>query len=187
MNILINQTPFPGCFEIILPFHTDERGDFVKIFHEDAFRQRGLETHFPEEYYSLTRQGVLRGMHFQLPPHDHIKLVCCPYGEIFDAVVDLRVGSPTYGQYATFDINPKIAKLLYIPSGLAHGFYVLSESAFVLYKVSTVYSPDHDTGILWNSANIPWPDTNPIISARDKAFPPLSNFKSLFVFQKEKL
>ncbi len=179
----IIKTIIPGCFEIVPNIFKDERGLFVKTFHQDIFEENRLNIQWAEEYYSISRQGVLRGLHFQLPPHDHVKLVYCLYGEVFDAVVDLRKGSPTFGKYAIFRLNADQANMLYIPSGLAHGFYTLTETATMMYKVSTVYAPEHDTGILWNSANIPWPDTNPIISARDRGFIPLKSFQSPFVFE----
>jgi len=121
-------------------------------------------------------------MHFQVPPQEHVKLVYCIEGVIFDAVVDLRRNSPTCGKFNTFTLKGDDAKLLYIPPGIAHGFLVQSESAIVLYKVSSVYSPVHDIGIHWNSAGISWPTPNPIVSARDEAFPALSCFESPFVY-----
>ncbi|MFE4105276.1 dTDP-4-dehydrorhamnose 3,5-epimerase [Almyronema epifaneia] len=178
----IKPTPIPGCYEIHPRIFTDQRGSFVKTFHQDIFRQHGLETHFAEEYYSHSRQNVLRGLHFQLPPQDHVKLVYCTAGEVLDAVVDLRLGSPTYGQFATFSLSAENAIALYMPKGLAHGFYAVSEQATMLYRVSTVYSPEHDAGIRWDSAGIPWPSAVPILSSRDQTFPTLADFASPFVF-----
>jgi len=180
------ESAIPGCFEIVPRVLEDKRGLFVKTFHRSVFEDKGLDTAWVEEYYSLSKRGVLRGLHFQLPPYDHAKLVYCVAGEVLDAVVDLRVGSPTYGQYALFDVNAEKADMIYIPCGLAHGFYTRSETAIMIYKVTTVYSPDHDTGILWNSAGIPWPDRTPIISDRDTEFLRLSDFQSPFVWQEVK-
>ncbi len=177
------ETSIPGCYEIILNKMEDERGFFVKTVHQDIFEQNGLNIYFAEEYYSYSYQGVLRGLHFQTPPADHTKLVYCVQGEIFDAVVDLRVGSPTFGKYATFELSAERANMLYIPSGLAHGFYVLSKTAILVYNVSTVYSPEHDTGILWNSAGIPWPGERPVISKRDSGFLEMEHFDSPFSYQ----
>jgi dTDP-4-dehydrorhamnose 3,5-epimerase len=182
MNICITQTPLPGCFLIGLPEQKDIRGRFVKLFHEDTFRENGLETTFPEIYFSVSRQGVLRGLHFQTPPRDHVKLVCCLDGHILDAVVDLRRGSPMYGRCVTFELSAHEAAMLYIPSGMAHGYYVKSKTAMVLYQVSTAYAPDHDKGILWCSAGIPWPSAVPVLSARDESFPALDTFDSPFKF-----
>jgi dTDP-4-dehydrorhamnose 3,5-epimerase len=95
-------------------------------------------------------------------------------------VVDLRIQSPTYGKFEVFSLSAEKANMVYIPIGLAHGFEVLSETAIMMYKVSSVYSPEHDTGILWNSVNIPWQIRNPIISQRDQSFIEFPNFRSLF-------
>jgi dTDP-4-dehydrorhamnose 3,5-epimerase len=172
----IRETTIPGCFEITPNLFTDERGTFVKTFHHDTFLQHGLETEWREEYYSVSRKGVLRGMHFQIPPHDHAKLVYCTAGSVLDAVLDLRIGSPAYHRHELFDLNADTAHMLYLPKGVAHGFYTLSYSATMMYKVSTVYAPACDTGILWNSAGIPWPDSHPVVSQRDSALPALSDF-----------
>jgi dTDP-4-dehydrorhamnose 3,5-epimerase len=180
MRIL--DTSIPGCYELFPDVLQDERGFFVKTFHKDVFADHCLTTQFAEEYYTYSKQGVLRGLHFQVPPMHHVKLVYCVDGSVLDAVVDLRIGSPTFGKYATFELSRQKANIIYLPAGLAHGFYVLSSSAVLLYKVSTVYSPTHDSGILWNSAGIPWPNTNPIISKRDSGFMSLDKFKSPFDF-----
>ena len=176
------QTGIPGCHEMTSPKFTDNRGLFVKTFHEDDFREHSLTTRFAEEFYTVSRKGVLRGMHFQSPPHDLTKLVFCLSGSVLDAVIDLRIGSPTYGKHALFELSAEKANMIYIPSGLAHGFYSLSDEAVIMYKVTAIYSPSHDTGILWNSAGIPWPDRSPIISKRDNEFPSLTNFSSPFIF-----
>lgn len=180
MNIQIKKTSIPGCVLVTLPHHTDRRGDFVKIFHADIFRQNGLEAIFQETYYSRSKRHVLRGLHFQVPPYEHVKLVHCLDGVIFDAVVDLRHDSPSFLKVYTVTLSSHEATALYIPKGMAHGFMVKSDSALVLYEVSTVYSAAHDMGVLWNSAGIPWPYTNPIISERDNSFVTLSAFQSPF-------
>ena len=183
MQFNIKQTKISECVELWPKVIRDKRGLFVKTFHDDVFKKNGLETHFVEEYYSFSHKRVLRGLHFQLPPMDHVKLVYCVFGKVLDVVVDLRVGSPTYGDFETIELSAENANMVYIPKGLAHGFYVISESAIMMYKVTTVYSPEYDTGILWNSANIPWPDESPIISKRDSEFIAFKNFKSQFVYK----
>ncbi len=179
----IKKALIPGCYEIIPQVFEDARGTFVKTFHEKTFSEQGLETNFVEEYYSLSLSRVLRGLHFQLPPHDHVKMVYCVSGTVMDAIVDLRKGSPTYGQHAIFELSSEKANSLYLASGIAHGFYVVSDSAIVIYKVTTVYSPEYDTGIHWNSCGIPWPDENPLMSERDEAFLTFAEFKTPFVFE----
>lgn len=178
----LNDTKIPGCYEISPRVFQDERGSFVKTFHTDFFSKHGLETNFAEEYYSVSHQNVIRGLHFQLPPEDHAKLVYCVLGEVIDAVVDLRVGSPTHGQFETFELSAEKANIIYVPPGLAHGFCVTSETAIMMYKVSTVYSPECDAGILWSSVGIPWESENPIISKRDRDFVPFSDFESPFTY-----
>ena len=178
----IHPTEIPGCYEIQPRVVDDARGRFVKVFHRHAFAELGLEVDFAEEYYSVSRQRVIRGMHFQTPPIDHAKMVYCVHGEVFDAVIDLRLGSPTYQQTATFNLSAEQGNYIYIPKGLAHGFCVTSDSATLVYKVSTVYSPEHDAGILWSSVGITWPTENPVMSDRDREFISLSDFKSPFVY-----
>ena len=182
MRMILKPLEFPGCYELQPKILSDKRGCFVKIFHEDVFRDNGLSTNFKEEYYTFSKKKVLRGLHFQIPPHDHVKLVYVPSGSIMDAIVDLRVGSPTFGKYVILNIDAQKGNMLYLVEGIAHGFYVRSERAIVSYKVSTVYSSEHDTGILWNTAGIPWPDQDPLLSERDKTFPSLETFKKRFVF-----
>jgi dTDP-4-dehydrorhamnose 3,5-epimerase len=172
-----------GCIELQPKIFDDVRGRFVKVFHEQAFADQGLETNFAEEYYTVSHKYVIRGMHFQLPPMDHVKMVYCVEGEVIDAVVDLRVGSPTYGQYTLFELSAAKANSIYIPKGMAHGFCVLSEQAIMVYKTSTIYSQTHDAGILWNSVGIPWPSSKVIMSARDESFFPLDKFASPFGYE----
>lgn len=185
--MIVKETTIPGCFEIIPRLLRDERGLFVKTYHQELFQQYNLNTNWCEEYYSKSYRGVLRGMHFQLPPYDLVKLVYCTDGAVLDAVVDLRKGSPAYGQHILLELNAEIGNILYLPRGLSHGFYVQSDSATILYKVSSVYAPQHDTGILWNSAGIKWPTKDPIISERDSMFPTLANFSSPFYFDDKKV
>jgi dTDP-4-dehydrorhamnose 3,5-epimerase len=182
----IIKTKIPGCFEILPNILKDERGTFVKIFYQDIFDKHGLTTYFAEEYYSYSKKRVLRGFHFQLPPHDHIKIVYCISGTIVDVIIDLRVGSPTYRQHAVFEVSGEKANALYLEKGIAHAFYVMSDFAIVMYKVTTVYAPKHDAGILWNSVREPWPDDQPILSGRDKSLPPLDQFESPFIYTSRK-
>ncbi|MBB3117522.1 dTDP-4-dehydrorhamnose 3,5-epimerase [Pseudoduganella violacea] len=181
--MIILPTKLEGCFQIIPNILRDERGHFVKTFHEELFREHGLETVFREEYYSASQRGVLRGLHFQTPPQDHTKLVYCVQGAVLDAAVDLRVGSPTYGQHLTMELSGENGHMLYLAPGVAHGFYTLSAQALMMYKVSTVYAPAHDSGILWNSAGIAWPGDNPVLSQRDQGFAALADFASPFVYR----
>ena len=176
----LQKTGIPGCFEIACPLFEDERGSFVKTFHVDFFSELSLATHFAEEYYSKSRKDVLRGLHFQLPPMDHEKLVYCLSGSVLDAVLDIRVDSPTFGEHRLIELSADKGNMVYMPRGIAHGFLVTSDHAVMQYKVTSVYSSAHDSGILWDSAGIYWPASRPILSARDSSFPAFSDFISPF-------
>jgi dTDP-4-dehydrorhamnose 3,5-epimerase len=181
----ISELEFPGCYEIFPRKMEDKRGVFIKTYHEDTFVNHGLKKKdFVEEYYSKSYQNVLRGLHFQNPPQDHVKMVYCVSGKILDVIVDLRIGSPTYGEFRDFELSDVNAKILLLDKGIAHGFYTRSKEAIVMYKVSSMYSQNHDKGILWNSLNIPWPTKEPILSERDASFPSFQNFDSPFEYLK---
>lgn len=178
-------TVIPGCVELRPRILEDARGRFVKVFNSEAFADHGFETAFAEEYYSVSRRGVIRGLHFQLPPMEHVKLVYCVDGRVQDVVIDLRNGSPTQGKHIVVELSAQAGNMLYIPKGLAHGFCALSESATLVYKVTSGYSPAHDTGILWDSAGIRWAERDPILSVRDRSLPRLADFVSPFAFPVE--
>jgi dTDP-4-dehydrorhamnose 3,5-epimerase len=183
MIMQFREMSIPGCYEITPQVFKDHRGLFVKTFHTELFAARGLNTAYTEEFYSLSYQGVLRGLHFQLPPKDLIKLVYAASGAAFDVLVDLRVGSPAYGRHVVCELSAEKANMVYVPSGVAHGFYARSAQVLMMYKVSAVYSTEHDTGILWNSLDIPWPDQKPVISERDAVFARFENFVSPFRYE----
>ena len=176
----IEETPIGGCLKILPIVREDRRGVFVKTFHVDAFRELGLPTVFAEAYFSVSHRNVLRGLHFQIPPMDHEKIVYCAEGEVLDAVVDLRRASPTYGQHILISLRAAEGTMLYIPRGMAHGFCTRSEHAVMMYQVTSVYAPACDAGIRWDSAGISWDIENPVISERDMGFPALSDFVSPF-------
>lgn len=176
------ETEIPGCLRIVPPQSRDLRGRFVKILHEVEFQKRGLPTGFAEEFYTISRKSVLRGLHCQVPPHEHVKIVYCVAGSALDVVVDLRRGSPTYGRHLTFELSAENAEMIYIPPGLVHGFLVLSDQAIMVYKVGTVHSPESDRGIRWDSAGIAWPEGPKILSDRDLQLPPLRDFQSPFEY-----
>jgi dTDP-4-dehydrorhamnose 3,5-epimerase len=160
----------------------DSRGRFVKIMHAAFFAAHGLRTDFREQYYSVSTRGVIRGFHFQVPPMEHVKLVTCLSGRVMDVVVDLRRGSPQFGNHEIFDLSAASGTILYIPVGCAHGFLTQSESATLFYDVSSVYAPDCDRGIRWDSAGVAWPVADAIISPRDRDLPRLAEFDSPFAF-----
>jgi len=175
----VRATPLPGCHELTAVTREDARGIFVKTVHADFFRQHGLRGDFVEQYYSVSHRHVLRGLHFQLPPHEHAKLVYCTSGRVLDAVVDVRPGS-NYGRHVLVELSAEKANLVYIPAGCAHGFLTLSDSATMVYNVTSVYSPQQDRGIRWDSAGIDWPAGNPTVSERDAGLVALKDFVTPF-------
>jgi dTDP-4-dehydrorhamnose 3,5-epimerase len=178
MNLI--SEPLPGV-KVLEPFiHRDPRGDFVKSFHETQLSKHGICLDVKEEFFSTSAKGVLRGMHFQLPPHAHQKLIYCIAGSVLDVVLDLRVGSPTYGKSAGVEISAQNHHLIYIPRGFAHGFLSLEDQSCLVYKTDAVHAPSHDSGILWNSFGFDWPEKNPKLSLRDQSFSCLQDFVSPF-------
>lgn len=182
-SFTFHETCLAGCVEIISLNQQDERGRFIKLYHQTDYPQPFFPQPLAEEFYTVSRKRVLRGLHFQIPPMEVAKLVTCLEGTVMDVVVDLRVGSPTYGRHEINTLSSCNGKALFIPPGLAHGFYVNSEIAVLLYKVNKVYSPECDTGIQWASAGVQWPDVDPILSERDRNFAPLSEFSSPFRYE----
>ncbi len=180
MKIEKYNTEIPGCYILKLKTFGDDRGGLTKLFHDETFHSLELETNFKEEYFSTSKKGVLRGLHFQTPPHDHVKCITCLKGAIWDVVVDLRKDSPYYKKHLAFELSEDDPTLIYIPKGLAHGFYTLEDDTIFLNKTTTVYAADNDTGIRWDSCNIKWPDMNPILSEKDKSLITLQEFNSPF-------
>ncbi len=182
-KIQIIPTEIHGCYELRPTVINDRRGFFAKIFHRPLWEELGLCTDFDEEYVTRSLPGTLRGLHFQAPPMQHHKVVLCLRGSAWDVAVDLRRGSPTYGAHISVNLSCGLANALYLPAGLAHGFCVTGAEALLYYKLSSVYSPEHDTGIRWDSAGISWPIADPILSDRDAALPALEDFESPFSFE----
>jgi len=160
----------------------DERGFFLERYVKRVFLENGVKPDFVQDNHSRSTRGVLRGLHFQAPPHSQDKLVWVVSGEIFDVAVDLRVGSPTYGQHEAIVLSAENKKMIFVPAGFAHGLQVLSDTADVLYKINDYYFPELDGGILWSdpALNIKWPLPNPIVSEKDQKHPLLKNFNSPF-------
>jgi dTDP-4-dehydrorhamnose 3,5-epimerase len=174
------ETPLPGVRLIRPRLFTDARGLFVKTFHAGLFREAGLDFTPAEEFYSVSRAGVVRGMHFQVPPHDHAKLVYCSAGRVLDVVVDLRTSSPTFGRHFATELAAKTRAQLFIPSGFAHGFLALEDDSTMTYLTSTVHAAEADAGIRYDSFGFDWPVQAPVVSDRDLAFPAFADFNSPF-------
>ena len=177
MPFTFHPTEIPEVIRVETKSFPDQRGWFFEVYKSSEFRQQGIRETFVQDACSCSVRGVLRGLHFQKSPRSQGKLVFAIHGEIFDVVVDIRRGSPTYRQWVACVLSDQNREGLYIPAGFAHGFCVLSESATVLYKVTAEYSPAHDRGIIWNdpSIGIRWPITQPILSPKDQALPLLAN------------
>jgi dTDP-4-dehydrorhamnose 3,5-epimerase len=176
------ETEIPGCFEIAFRLLADNRGSFVKAFHRPLFEQMELNVQVAEEFFSTSVRNVFRGMHFQVPPTDVDKLVFCVKGTVTDYVVDLRVGSPSYGKHLAFKLDSRNPKAIFIPKGLAHGFYVTSDEAIMHYKSSGIYDPKTDSGISYKGLPFEKEIVDPIISERDKSFSSLNDFENPFKF-----
>jgi dTDP-4-dehydrorhamnose 3,5-epimerase len=174
------ETGFEGLYIVETINFTDNRGSFQKLFNSEWFIENDLSVDFKEFYYSVSHKDVIRGMHFQLPPHEHTKLVYVSKGSIVDVVVDLRTNSKTYGQYFSSRLNDTDARYLYIPSGFAHGFLSLEDNTIVNYAQTSGYNKEADCGITYNSFGFDWDVQFPIISERDLTFEKLENFKSVF-------
>lgn len=177
-----SETQLSQCFVLTPDVKKDNRGWFVKTYTTPDFSHNGLDLHWKESFYTVSKKNVLRGLHFQVPPSDHHKLVGCVKGEILDVVVDLRRNSPTFQKVFSKRLNESTAEQMIIPKGLAHGFLTLSDEAVVVYNTTHPYSPKDDKGILWNSIDMKWPVASPLVSERDAAFPPLHKFDSPFTF-----
>lgn len=173
-------TTIPDVFLIQPDVFSDERGSFFESYNRDKFAQAGITDTFIQDNVSTSKQGVLRGLHFQAAPYSQGKLVSVAVGEVFDVAVDIRMGSPTYGKWFGVKLSAENHTMLFVPAGLAHGFYVLSETAQFTYKISgNLYNKESSTGIIWNDPTIrvDWPllpGTTPILSAQDAALPPLN-------------
>lgn len=155
--------------------HADKRGFFMETYHQDRYRRASIPQAFIQDNLSFSVQGTLRGLHFQIK-RPQAKLVQVVSGEIFDVAVDIRKGSPTFGQWAGVNLSSETKRQLFVPEGFAHGFCVLSETALFLYKCSDLYVPADEGGILWSdpAIGIEWPVTDPIISDKDNRLPGLS-------------
>jgi dTDP-4-dehydrorhamnose 3,5-epimerase len=169
------ETELEGLVLVEPEVHGDERGFLVETFRAEAWRELGVEAEFVQDNQSRSGRGTLRGLHFQTSP-GQAKLVRCMRGRIFDAVVDLRRGSPTFGRWEGHELDDEAHRQLYIPVGFAHGFCVLSETADVAYRLSNYYDPATEAGIAWDDpeVGVEWPLEDPILSERDRSAPRLA-------------
>ncbi|MCU0356506.1 MAG: dTDP-4-dehydrorhamnose 3,5-epimerase [Cyclobacteriaceae bacterium] len=168
----IIETGFAGLVEIQPSVYRDSRGWFIEFYKDEVYQKHGITDVFYQENISFSKKGVIRGLHFQLPPFEQAKLVSVISGKVLDVVVDIRKNSPTFGQVYTCLLDGEKQNQLMVPGGFAHGFAAL-EDAYFLYKVSNRYSRESECGIRWDDPdlNIQWPVSEPIISDKDSKLP----------------
>ncbi len=175
MTVSFTKTSLPEVLIIEPQVFHDDRGFFLETFHHDKYAEVGIDRAFVQDNHSHSQRGPLRGLHYQLP-HTQGKLVYVVTGEIFDVVVDIRKGSPMFGQWVGVTLSAENKHQIYVPEGFAHGFCVLSETVDVMYKCTDIYSPRDEGGILWSDSEIgiDWPVNDPILSEKDSLYPTLS-------------
>jgi dTDP-4-dehydrorhamnose 3,5-epimerase len=174
ISILFTATSLKDALIIELEEHVDNRGFFARTFCEREFELHGLHSRFVQCNISFNRiKGTLRGMHFQTAPYEEVKLIRCTRGAIFDAIIDLRSGSPTFKQHLAVVLSADNAKTLYVPEGFAHGFQTLEDNTEVFYQMSQFYARDHARGVRWNDPafGIEWPADERTILERDQSYP----------------
>ena len=183
----IQETKLPGVMLLKPKRFGDHRGFFAETYSRREFTGLGEDIEFVQDNHSLsTAVGTVRGLHFQAPPKAQAKLVRCGRGAIFDVAVDIRRGSPTYGQWVGFTLSAENGAQLYIPAGFAHGFATLEPSSEIVYKCSDYYAPETEGSLRWDDPDIgiEWPVTGPqVLSEKDAAAPLLADFNSPFTFE----
>jgi dTDP-4-dehydrorhamnose 3,5-epimerase len=170
----VTETRIPGVYLIRPQVHEDGRGFFFESYHQATLEKAGIREVFVQDNHSRSRQNTLRGLHYQLK-HPQAKLCRVVRGEVLDVAVDIRVGSPYFGHWVSAVLSAENKQQILVPRGFAHGFLVLSETAEFLYKCSDFYHPDDEHGVLWSDpqVGIVWNTPDPVLSAKDKAYPPL--------------
>ena len=179
----IKQFPLAGLIEFVPRVFADDRGVFFETFSASLMAQAGAVAEWVQDNQSNSKKGVLRGLHFQRPPHAQAKLVRVGQGRALDVAVDLRPDSPTYGQHQLVELTAGRANMLYIPAGFAHGFMALEEHTVFLYKCSDYYAPATEGGLRWDDAdlNIDWgTEVKPLVSGKDEELPGFKDFVSPF-------
>ena len=179
----VKQHPLAGLVEFTPRLFTDDRGVFFETFSARLMAQAGATAEWVQDNQSNSKKGVLRGLHFQRPPHAQAKLVRVGQGRALDVAVDLRKDSPTYGQHQIVELSAGSGNLLYIPAGFAHGFMALEDNTIFLYKCSDYYAPATEGGLRWDDAdlNINWgTEMQPLVSGKDEELPAFKDFVSPF-------
>jgi dTDP-4-dehydrorhamnose 3,5-epimerase len=173
--MVFKETRLKGAFIIELEKIVDDRGFFSRAWCQKEFKAHGLNPNVVQCNLSFnTSKGTLRGMHYQIAPHEEAKIIRCTRGKVYDVIIDLRPQSPTYLRWAGFELSSENRKMLYVPESFAHGYLTLADNTELFYQVSRFYSPESECGIRWNerAVNIKWPRTNGlIITDKDKNWP----------------
>mgnify|MGYP006268324063 CR=1 FL=1 len=180
----VQELSLPGLLLIRPDVYGDDRGHFMESYHRERLRDYGLDEDFVQDNESLSRQGTVRGLHFQAPPHAQGKLIRVPQGRVWDVALDVRAGSPTYGQWHGVELSGSNFLQLYVPPGMAHGFAVLEPRTLFQYKCSAYYYQAAEGGVRWDDPDlaIEWPIENPIISEKDRQQPFFREFQSPFTY-----
>ncbi|WP_294621354.1 dTDP-4-dehydrorhamnose 3,5-epimerase [uncultured Roseovarius sp.] len=183
--MLIEPTAIEGVLILTPQRHGDARGFFSESWNRKRLQEAGINVDFVQDNHSLSeRENTLRGLHFQTPPHAQAKLVRCGRGRFLDVAVDIRRGSPTYGQHVSVELSFENGKQLWVPAGFAHGFATREPDTEIIYKCSNYYAPDCDRAIHWDSCGIDWGLTGaPILSDKDSAAPRLEAVDSPFTWE----
>lgn len=177
-------TKFKDAWLVKPKVFQDHRGFFLESYSRKVFAEHGINADFVQDNHSMSvSKGVLRGIHFQLPPNEQAKLVRVVKGLVYDVIVDLRKDSPTFGQWEGYTLSAENFLMLFIPRGFGHGFCTLEDNTEFLYKTDNFYAPESDAGIFWDDPDlaIDWPIKEPILSDKDKALPKLAEFDSPFL------
>jgi dTDP-4-dehydrorhamnose 3,5-epimerase len=182
MTFTFERVAIPDVVLVRPTRHADQRGFFQESYRESEFVEAGIRARFVQDNLARSTRGVLRGLHYQLPPVAQGKLVSVITGKIFDVAVDLRAGSPTFGRWVGVTLTSDVGEMLWIPPGFAHGYVVLTDTADVGYKVTAEYRPQLDRGVLWNdpAIGVQWPVEAPLVSAKDQAQPTLDRCENPF-------
>lgn len=184
----IEETILPGVMLITPRRFGDHRGFFAETYNSGVFKDEGIDTAFVQDNHSLSQaKGTVRGLHFQGPPYAQAKLVRCGRGALFDVAVDIRRGSPSYGNWVGFELSFENGKQLLIPAGFAHGFMTLTEDTEIVYKCSDFYAPKTEGVLIWNDSDIgiDWPlqGITPALSGKDAEAPKLADLQSPFIWK----
>jgi len=177
------ETSLKGACIIKPKVFRDERGFFLEFWNEKVFAENGIAAKFVQDNHSLSvKKGVLRGLHFQLPPNEQAKLVRVTRGKVYDVIVDLRKNSETFGKWEGFELSAENFQMLFIPRGFAHAYCMLEDNTEFIYKVDNFYAPESDSGIIWNDPDlaINWPTKDPILSEKDSKLQFFKDFDSPF-------